>query len=135
MLRNLLVLCLLLENVLCFVSFKQPASLTTLLQRQSADNAVIHCQPNVSGFSNFIIISSFSISLCCLLIVYLFFAYLFSYSFFLSLIFFFFNMQRVSKAVKAIIFRGKKMAFLIFAQNIDCGYTLEPQNLCSKQNA
>ena len=44
------------------------------------------------------------------------------------------NIQRFLKAIKMIIFKRKeKIFFLIFAQNIDCGYTLhvEPPQ-CSK---
>ena len=37
------------------------------------------------------------------------------------------NILRFFKAVKMINFQMKKCyIFLIFAQNIDCGYTLEP---------
>ena len=38
-----------------------------------------------------------------------------------------YNKQQYFTAVKMIIFQMKNYnSFLIFAQNIDCGYTLEP---------
>ena len=44
-------------------------------------------------------------------------------------------MQRVLKAVKIIIFLDTKIVifFLMFAQSIDCGYTLEPPQFGSNE--
>ena len=40
------------------------------------------------------------------------------------------NIQRFSRAVKMKKLDKKNDYFLIFGQNIDCGYSLEPPQLC-----
>ena len=44
----------------------------------------------------------------------------------IGLFFKLYNKQQYFTAVKILIFRFFLNIFLIFAQNIDCGYTLEP---------